>query len=123
MAGLWGCNEQGARDITIDPGRTIDKWRMRPELFSAPNRPMTVRQTLEEKLVTSGLWGDEAKRVVTGAEEAEPLKAMHGRWDDDANTYPAAMLTVVWMSVREHAIKYLRAEAPKHFALAVLEDE
>ena len=33
MAGLWGCNEQGARDITIDPGRTIDKWRMRPDPF------------------------------------------------------------------------------------------
>ena len=81
---------------------------------------MTIRQKIEETLVNHGLWEDEAKTVIAEAEKHESLKDMLGRWDEDTASYPDQLLAVVWMSVKNLATEWLKANKPNHFALAIL---
>jgi len=86
-----------------------------------PKHTMTIRNHIESTLVNHGLWEDEAKTVTSEAERSESLKPMQGRWDEDTTGYPPQLLAVTWMSVKEHAIGWLKANKPNHFALAMLQ--
>lgn len=81
---------------------------------------MTIRSKIEETLVNRGLWEDEAKTIVAEAEKEKSLESMQDRWDEDIAGYPSPVLAVVWVSVKHHAVEWLKANKPQHFALAML---
>ena len=79
---------------------------------------MTIRQFLEEQLVANGLWPNEATEVmdlvVAGNEP------MQGRWNEDKTAYPSQLLTVLFLSAKAVAIKWIDENKPQHFARMIL---
>lgn len=79
---------------------------------------MTLKERLASELEQHGLWPDEANTVMDTV--AQVPGEMQTRWGDDENGYPPHILRVLWLPVKDAAIKYLEENKPKHFALSVL---
>ena len=83
---------------------------------------MTVREKLEEVLVNHGLWPEEASIVF----ELMLERSVQGdglgevKWNDSAEAYPAQLLAVVLLILKERAVEWIDANKPKHFARVAL---
>ena len=81
----------------------------------------TIEETIKDKLVNYGLWPEEAETVMKEVEQAPENESMQGRWHESPEDYPPAILSLAWLSAKDHAIEYLKINKPLHFALRVLE--
>lgn len=82
-------------------------------------RMTTLRENLEQRFCENGLWPDEAKAVldlfVEELKETEPY--MHeniGR--RQADEYPAALSTLLYLRAKKHAVRYIDENKPQHWA-------
>lgn len=80
----------------------------------------TLDDFFHDYLIQHGLWPAEATAVMERAKAGPALESMARRWHDTTDGYPKVLLGVVWMSLREEAIKYLTETKPMHFALFIL---
>jgi pyruvate carboxylase len=83
---------------------------------------MTFRDKMQQMLVEHGLWPEEASQVMEQCVADKMLESMQGRWGDDVSGYPTQMSTIVWMSVKAIAVKWIESNKPMHFAKAILAD-
>lgn len=83
-----------------------------------PNQ--TLRQLFSERLVEHGLWPNEAGWVIDRYLLSAYGEPMRGRMDDACNGYPPQLLEGVWPGLKEVAIEWIDANAPQHFARAIL---
>lgn len=82
---------------------------------------MTIRNRMETELVNCGLWPDEAK-IVMDKLESESHSPMKYRYNEDETAYPVRLLAVILRTVKNKAIEWIDANAPKHFARGLLKD-
>lgn len=72
--------------------------------------------TFEEKclnlLQEYGMWPDQAMEVLEMVKADEANKAMIGRWSDSVEGYPASLIAVLWLSVKDVALQYIDANCP-----------
>jgi len=80
---------------------------------------MTIRQVLIGMLVDYGLWQQEAAAVLAQM-EAEDTTSL--RYGDTPDQYPAPVMAAMELTARRAALEWLKANAPKHWAIGVLED-
>lgn len=76
---------------------------------------MTIRERLEQLCRDNGLWPEEAMAVldeVIAATEEMELR----RWEEDLVGYPPQMLGTLWLITKQHALKWIDANRPKHWA-------
>ena len=77
---------------------------------------MKVQDKIEAMLMEHGLWPQEARAVIEELKAAWEAEAMKGHWEDDAEQYPAPLFTVLWVRARRHALGWIDANKPGHFA-------
>lgn len=75
----------------------------------------TIELLLEAKLKDGGLWPSEAKAVLQSVKSDSSLD-MDGRWGDSTGDYPPQLITTLWVAVCDHAVKWIDANRPQHFA-------
>lgn len=73
-------------------------------------------------LVISGMWPEDADKIMQTAMDAPANEAMRGRWNDDVSGYPIVMMNVLTLSIRFAASKWLAANKPNHWARVVFDD-
>lgn len=83
---------------------------------------MTIRENLEKFLFDHAMWPEEAKAAVELMAADPTQESMKGRWDSQTDGYPEVLVRVLRITVKKFAIQWLKANKPKHFALAVLEE-
>lgn len=103
---------------------------------------MTIHQFLVSQLVECGLWPDQAEQVmanIKGVPMTLPDDADYGKikeilggvepmdknltamkFDDPLDSYPKAMVALLLYTVKKRAIEWVDANAPTHFARALL---
>lgn len=87
---------------------------------------MTIRKWLENYLADNGLFPNQATAVVAAmiAEHATYRSdMMAGRWDDCAEDYPRPLLAVLCLDVRRHAVVWIDANIPQHWARVIFAQE
>ena len=80
----------------------------------------TLRQYFEKKLFNMLFFEEQAKEIMDNVISDKANEAMNGRWDDSCDGYPQTMLPVLWMSVKDHALKWIEEKQPNHMAKMVL---
>lgn len=71
---------------------------------------------MKQRLEEHGLWPDQADAVMEAVCADPDNCAMSGRWDDETADYSPQTIVIVWMSARAHAVKWIDANRPRHFA-------
>lgn len=80
----------------------------------------TIRSAIRDKLEQHGLWDTEVAEVMQVVVSAPELDTMEGRWDTDADAYPAAIVNIAWLVAKRKAVEWIDANKPQHFARAML---
>lgn len=80
----------------------------------------TLEEKLSNTLVDHGMWPNEAQAVMASVKESPVMESMKGRWGQAAEGYPPQMLGVLWMTVKDEAVKWIDANKPQHWAKALL---
>lgn len=81
---------------------------------------MNIRDVATNYLEECGLWPDQASLVMDVAEKDEKC-ALHGKWDDSVDGYPATFRALVRLTVRGYALAWIDEHMPKHFAQYMLD--
>ena len=76
---------------------------------------MTIRQVLFNRCLGNGLFESQANEILANVlyEGDNELKS---RWNDNYEDYPDAVINVLWLAVCRHAVKWIDANCPKHWA-------
>lgn len=84
---------------------------------------MTYKEKLIARAVDYGLWEDEANKAfdLMLDEDSSAGGLTSIKWNDDEGAYPPQMAAIVWMTFKAVALKMLKQDKPKHFAIAILE--
>lgn len=72
---------------------------------------MTFEMKMRRLLEDNGLFDKQINTVIDLAKES--LSDMKGRWGDEINEYPNTMTNIVWISVKQVAIKWIEKELPQ----------
>ncbi|WP_027358407.1 hypothetical protein [Desulforegula conservatrix] len=80
----------------------------------------SIRAAVSKKLQDHGLWQQEAEAVMDIVEKAPENKAMQGRWHESPDAYSSGILVALWWSSKNHAIAWIDANKPEHFAREIL---
>ena len=83
---------------------------------------MTIRENLEKFLFDHAMWPEEAKAAVELMATDPTQESMQGRWDSQTDGYPEVLVRTLRFMSKTFAIRWLKANKPEHFALAVLEE-
>jgi hypothetical protein len=81
---------------------------------------MSIRRHMIDQLMKNGMFLDQASAVVALAEAGEP--SMEGRWDQEADHYPAALLVVPWIKVRRYTLEWIDANLPDAWYRPLFDD-
>jgi hypothetical protein len=74
---------------------------------------MTFEQWMRDRLTNSGMFVNQVDAVVERVKAAPENEPMAQRWGHSINGYPAAMVNVLWLTVKTHALEYIDAECPQ----------
>lgn len=74
---------------------------------------MTFEDKLKAMLVERGLFDDQADEILALVKADEANKAMRGRWQDNIEEYPPQMIVVLWISVKDAALKWIDEHCPQ----------
>lgn len=77
---------------------------------------MSIEDTIVKRLEEHGLFNDQAKAVVESMKVAPGNEVMEGRWRDATSDYPPSILQMAWMSAKLHAVEWIDANCPAHWA-------
>ena len=89
-----------------------DKRGLQPDDNMQPSPSLTVRETVEKRLVDKGMWPKEAKQVVDLVIEQvdQPL-----RWDESVEGYPPQLIVVLCVIADKVALKWIDENCPLAF--------
>lgn len=73
----------------------------------------TIEDKLKEMLFNHGLFEDQTATVMEMMKADEVNEAMEGRWGENVEDYPPVLLSVLWLSMRDCALRYIDANCPK----------
>lgn len=82
---------------------------------------MTLREYCIDLLVSNLVWPEQAEQIMRYAMVHDTLKPLVGRWDEQAEYFPAMMVNLCFGSVKVVAVEWLRANCPEHIAIQMLE--
>jgi len=74
---------------------------------------MSIQFLLKQRLVQYGMFESQADQVIELAKKEQNLVDMQGRWDDNENDYPPALIAVTWFAVKQVALKWIDYNLPK----------
>ena len=74
---------------------------------------MTICQMMIERLEGSGMFAQDAAKVLEIAKKTDGLESMVPRWNDDASGYPSQLIPVIWLRIKELALEWIDANCPK----------
>ena len=80
---------------------------------------MTIETKIKSMLVNCGLFEDMAEKVLQAVKDDPVNDVMRGRWHDDESAYPSTIMALTWFSARQHAVKIIDRDCPKHWAREV----
>jgi hypothetical protein len=84
---------------------------------------MTIIGKVRQLLEGCEVWGSDTDKVLALVKNDEVLKDTMGtRWDDDVEGYPDMVLVVLWVSVKEIALKYIVENKPLAFYRPLFEN-
>lgn len=77
-------------------------------------KPDSIYNTIRTALYNNGLFENQAEAVLDRViAQSEPMK---GRWNDRVSDYPPAITTVLFLSAKLEAVKYIDENCPQHWA-------
>lgn len=76
---------------------------------------MNIRDVATNYLENCGLFPDQAAAVMSVAETDDKC-ALHGRWNDAIDGYPASFRALIQLTIRAYALAWIDEHMPKHFA-------
>ncbi len=82
---------------------------------------MTIRKKMTTMLYENGLFEKEATAIIDHYLEGKMGSAMKGRMDDDLTAYPAALISVTWLGVKNAAVDWIDKNCPQHWARGMFE--
>lgn len=74
---------------------------------------MNWREWAENQLQARGLFPDQAKAVIDIAAASAENESMASRWSDSVDGYPETMKSVLWMSIKTHALEWIDTNCPQ----------
>ncbi|MCP4394888.1 MAG: hypothetical protein GY804_11580 [Alphaproteobacteria bacterium] len=74
---------------------------------------MTFEKWAKDYLEKRGMFDTQAHEVVETVKVAKENEAMLKRWKDDIAGYPDAMLNVMVLTLRRHALEWIDENLPK----------
>lgn len=80
---------------------------------------MTLQQQIESRLIAHGLCPHEAADITATLKESEGAK-MADRWAEESDAFPPELPALMWFMAKQHAMAYLDATRPRHFARAII---
>jgi hypothetical protein len=81
----------------------------------------TITEHLREQLIESGLWPAEAEAVLQALKAND--KTMEHRWNDYATDYPPQIIAALWRAAKRHALEWIEANKPQHWAKPMFESK
>ena len=82
---------------------------------------MTIKEFVIQQLFECCLWEDECSTIFEYIKVE--YKDTHIRWDDTLEGYPEEFKKALTFAVVQHAITWLKANNPNHFAVLLLQGE
>lgn len=73
---------------------------------------MTLYEKGIELLTAKGMFPNDAAKVMTLVKADAANEPMASRWNDDIEGYPAALIKMLWVSVRRTAAAYIAEHQP-----------
>lgn len=73
---------------------------------------MTIYEFFKGKLIERGFFANQAEGVLEASKQSQILDSMILRWDDEAEGYPAQLLTAVWVEICAQAVIWIDANLP-----------
>jgi len=74
---------------------------------------MTFREAMVKAMTSRGMFQTQAMDVIGNYIEENINDSMLGRWNDDVSAYPDNLQTVLWLSVKDYAHEWIKANAPE----------
>ena len=72
----------------------------------------TIRKKCEEELTARGILFDEARLIMDSVITDVANKRMNDRWNDDAEGYPPIVFAALLLSIKKHALEYIKKNCP-----------
>jgi len=73
---------------------------------------MSIQEKLVKMLFDRGMFPDEATRIIDQLKALPQSEAMQGRWDDQSDGYPSAIITVLWLTTKRLALAHIDEKRP-----------
>lgn len=80
----------------------------------------TFNEKVVESLTSKGMLPSHIEQVMEIVRQAPENAEMVGRWNEDCEDYPAAMLTFCKQSAYEHSVRWVEDNKPNAWFLPVL---
>ena len=84
---------------------------------------MTFADVIQERLVSMGMFDDQAREVMQMVKDAPENEAMQSRWNDDTSGYPEAMTSLIWATAQEKALVWIDQNCPKAWYRSMFEPQ
>jgi hypothetical protein len=85
---------------------------------------MTFYEFFEDKLYNCGMFKDQCKEVLKLAMEDNVLNdTMDNRWNDKISDYPEFLLAIIWLSIKDAALKYIEENCPEAWFKPIFQKE
>ena len=73
---------------------------------------MTFEDKIKSMLFERGMFENDAAAVIEMMKADEIHESMAHRWNDNTEDYPQSLLSVLWHSAKDTALKYIDANCP-----------
>lgn len=73
---------------------------------------MTIQEKLVKMLFDRGMFPDEATKIVDQLKALPQSEAMQGRWNDQSDDYPPALITALWLTTKQLALARIDEHCP-----------
>jgi hypothetical protein len=74
---------------------------------------MTIEEKIKEMLFERGMFEDQCSQVVARMKADPANEAMSGRWQDKPEDYPPMIMSLMWFSACNEAVKFIDETCPK----------
>lgn len=92
-------------------------------LYKTSNNELTTRDRFKKMLIDRGMFADQAEQVMLSFTEDvnQRVENYQMTWDSPACEYPDALYTVMGLTLKEHAAKWIAENAPNAWYRAVFQ--
>lgn len=83
---------------------------------------MTVRKKFEEMLFEHGMFEYQASAVMQSVIDDPVYNEINVKWDDDVSVYPKQLYAIIWLTVKQAALKWIDTNKPQAWYRACFVD-